>query len=163
MGSACLEYLEHPKTSICGMARKVLLLKERLLALGVVADDLCYLCGRESETFEHIFQNCQYSCRLLDLLAQMGNFVLPHTDLILWIGQLQCTKLRKGILLCLVQSIFYQIWMQRNKARIEGCVHRPEIVFQLILKEVKVWVRSKLSPYVDRRDKDWLNRLHLCM
>ncbi|XP_074299016.1 uncharacterized protein LOC141630021 [Silene latifolia] len=129
-----------PKHQIVGwlIDRKALLLKERLFALGVAADDLCLLCGRETETVEHLFQNCQYSCRLLDLLAQMGSLILPQTDLILWLGQLNCTNLRKGILLCLVQPIFYQIWMQRNKARIEGCVLRPEVVFQLILKEVKV-------------------------
>ncbi|XP_074276997.1 uncharacterized protein LOC141600652 [Silene latifolia] len=108
------------------IARKALMLKERLFALGISSDDLCVLCGRETETFEHVFQKCQYSSRLLDLLAQLGDFSLPQSDLILWVGQLQCTQLRKGLLLCLVQSVYYQIWMQRNKARIDGCLVRPE-------------------------------------
>ncbi|XP_074265486.1 uncharacterized protein LOC141587920 [Silene latifolia] len=154
-----------PKHQFVGwlIARQALQLKEKLFALGITADDTCILCGSDSETAVHLFQKCRYSSKIMDLLAQMGGFVLPQGDLLNWLGQMQGSALRKGILLCLVQAIYCQIWIQRNKARIEGCILRPEIAFKLVIREVQLWVRSKIQPCIDIRDREWLVRFHMIM
>ncbi|XP_074302817.1 uncharacterized protein LOC141635539 [Silene latifolia] len=152
-----------PKHQFVGwlIQMNALQLKGKLFHLGNVSDDLCVLCSNASETVDHLFQECEYSRRLLDLCAQKCGLVLPNTNIIMWIGQCSASKTKKGVLLAFLQSTFYQIWMQRNKARVEGCILRPELVFKQLIREMNVWLKAKTEVAMDSRDRVWFNSLQM--
>ncbi|XP_074298092.1 uncharacterized protein LOC141628905 [Silene latifolia] len=65
------------------VAREALLLKERLLSLGIAVDADCLLCGKGIENHIHLFQTCEYARKIYDELGQLLNVALPATDLIM--------------------------------------------------------------------------------
>ncbi|XP_074288180.1 uncharacterized protein LOC141613347 [Silene latifolia] len=143
------------------VARKALLLKERLLTLGIADDPDCLLCGRGIENHVHLFQTCEYLRKIFDELAKLLGVALPATDLCQLIENGQHSQLKKGVLLCVVLAAYYHIWLQRNKARVDGCLLRPALVTSQIMKVIKMRVGSRLKPSLPSRDVIWLSRFKL--
>ncbi|XP_074315112.1 uncharacterized protein LOC141651290 [Silene latifolia] len=114
-----------PKHQFVGwlIQMNALQLKGKLFRLGIVSDDLCVLCSNAYETVDHLFQECEYSRRLLELFAQ------------------KC-----GL---------------RNKARVKGCILRPELVFKKLIREMNVWLKAKTEMAMDIRDRVWFNSLQM--
>ncbi|XP_074314946.1 uncharacterized protein LOC141651122 [Silene latifolia] len=143
------------------IARNVMLLKDKLFALHIAEDDTCLLCWNASETHEHLFHSCEYSRQVYGELARRCGISLPVGNALLWLGSCQVSKLKKGVLLCAFMAAQYHLWMQRNKARIEGCLIRPEILGSLIFQEIKLWVHTRLSSAIIISGKNWLASLQL--
>ncbi|XP_074293258.1 uncharacterized protein LOC141620232 [Silene latifolia] len=145
------------------VAREALLLKERLLSLGIAADADCLLCGTGIENHIHLFQTCEYARKIFDELGQLLDVALPTTDLVYLIASGQHSKLKKGVLLCAVLAAQYHIWIQRNQARVAGCILRPTLVVSQIMKLLKMRVSSRLQPNLVNRDVMWLSSVKLHM
>ncbi|XP_074301618.1 uncharacterized protein LOC141633020 [Silene latifolia] len=143
------------------VAREALLLKERLLSLGIAADAECLLCGKGIENHIHLFQTCEYARKIYDELGQLLDVALPATDLVYLIGSGQHSQLKKGVLLCAVLAAQYHIWIQRNQARVAGCILRPTLVVSQIMKLLKMRVSSRLLPNLVSRDVMWLSSVKL--
>ncbi|XP_074301626.1 uncharacterized protein LOC141633028 [Silene latifolia] len=152
-----------PKHQFIGwlVAREALMLKDKLFSLGLSSDDICILCGTGSENHLHLFQACPYSKRVLELLARLAGVPVPDSNLLMWVEAGQFSHLKKGILLCAAMATFYHLWMQRNRARVEGSLLRPELLRDLITKEVKSRVHSLIKPGISSRDKNWLMSVSL--
>ncbi|XP_074299811.1 uncharacterized protein LOC141630981 [Silene latifolia] len=125
-----------PKHQFMGwfIAREALMLKDKLYALGIAADDLCLLCGAGIESHSHLFQTCPYSRKVLSLFDSLAGTTTPD-DLLSWIAARKFSDLKTGVLLCAAMALYYHIWMQRNRVRIEGILLRPEILKEVIMKE----------------------------
>ncbi|XP_074266653.1 uncharacterized protein LOC141589932 [Silene latifolia] len=105
--------------------------------------DLEYL-GIENHI--HLFQTCEYTRKIFDELGQLLDVALPATDLVHLVASRQYSKLKKGVLLCAVLAAQYHIWLQRNQARVAGCILRPTLVVSQIMKLLKMRVGSRLQP-----------------
>ncbi|XP_074277645.1 uncharacterized protein LOC141601276 [Silene latifolia] len=143
------------------IVREALQLKEKLFALGIATDEYCLLCGREPETHGHLFQDCDYSMRVFSEIGKMCSLSFPTSDHMQWVGTGQGSQLQKGVLMCIVMATYYHIWMQRIKARVEGCILRPEPVSIQIRREVRTSISARLQPGTDTRDLDWLKSVKL--
>ncbi|XP_074321344.1 uncharacterized protein LOC141657859 [Silene latifolia] len=143
------------------VAREALLLKERLLTLGVANDADCLLCGRGIENHIHLFQTCEYARKIFDELGKLLGVSLPATDLLQLIEHEQHSQLKKGVLLCAVLAAYYHIWLQRNQTRVDGCVLRPTLVISQIMKVLKMRVGSSLKPDLASQDVIWLSSVKL--
>ncbi|XP_074265731.1 uncharacterized protein LOC141588176 [Silene latifolia] len=110
----------------------VLLLKDKLFLLGIIPDDICFLCGSALENHQHLFTQCCYTRKLVALLSLKLNIGLPVANLLVWMQTKPRAKIKKQVTIVWIQALYYTIWHQRNKARIEGVVQRPEHVFQQI-------------------------------
>ncbi|XP_074300010.1 uncharacterized protein LOC141631207 [Silene latifolia] len=119
------------------IAREDLQLKVKLFALGIAAHEDCLLCGSAPETHVHLFQECTYGRRVFSEIGKMCSLSVPTSNHLHWAGNGHGSQLKKGILLCIVMATYYHIWMQRNKARVEGCILRPELISNQIRREVK--------------------------
>ncbi|XP_074278575.1 uncharacterized protein LOC141602169 [Silene latifolia] len=51
--------------------------------------------------------------------------------------------------------------LPRNKARVDGCLLRPALVTDMIMKVVKMRVVARLNPGIDSRDVSWLSSAKL--
>ncbi|XP_074266096.1 uncharacterized protein LOC141588560 [Silene latifolia] len=131
---------------ICWMiARRALMLKERLFALGIAPDDSCLLCGQATESYDHIFQTCAYSRQVLDDLSRLCQVVLPQSDLLEWIEGYQCSQLKKKGLLCMVLAVYYHLWLQRNRARVDGLLLRPAVLSSQIMTEIRMHLATRIK------------------
>ncbi|XP_074289279.1 uncharacterized protein LOC141614432 [Silene latifolia] len=112
------------------IAREALQLKDKLFLLGIIPDDTCFLCGSAAENHQHMFTQCCYTRKLISLLSLKLNIGLPVANLLVWMQTKPWAKIKKQVTLVWIQALYYTIWHQRNKARLEGVVQRPEHVFQ---------------------------------
>ncbi|XP_074314373.1 uncharacterized protein LOC141649586 [Silene latifolia] len=68
----------------------------------------------------------------------------------------QFSQVQKGVILSAISATFYHIWLQRNKARVDGVLQRPEFLRELIQKELKARIAVQLSQGIANRDNVWL-------
>ncbi|XP_074305806.1 uncharacterized protein LOC141641028 [Silene latifolia] len=154
-----------PKHQFMGwlIAREVMLLKNRLHRLGVGIDVSCLICGAAAETHTHLFMECSYSKLIFEEMARLCGINIPSTNYIQWIGLSQVSALKKGVILCFLLATQYRIWMQRNRARVDGCIIRPEVLCQMIKREVKTWLQAKFMQICTVRDQSWLIYLQMSL
>ncbi|XP_074266100.1 uncharacterized protein LOC141588565 [Silene latifolia] len=112
------------------IAREALQLKDKLFLLGIISDDVCFLCGSAAENHKHLFTQCCYTRQLFRMLSLKLNICLPVANLLVWMQTKPWAKIKKQVTIVWTQALYYTIWHQRNKARLEGVVQRPEHVFQ---------------------------------
>ncbi|XP_074298077.1 uncharacterized protein LOC141628890 [Silene latifolia] len=69
------------------------------LRLKYPPDDLCLLCGAAVETHAHLFQQCHYTCLLLQNLKTKLNLTLPTANLLVWIYRKPWSSVKKKVAL----------------------------------------------------------------
>ncbi|XP_074318343.1 uncharacterized protein LOC141655150 [Silene latifolia] len=109
----------------------------KLKRLGCCEEDTCYLCGRSSETIDHLFFDCAYSRRLVDGFSRWIGERLPTQDILGWSLSLHGSKLRKDVIRSVLNACIYQVWHQRNSCKFEAMIMRPKRVIQLVIKELR--------------------------
>ncbi|XP_074282974.1 uncharacterized protein LOC141607515 [Silene latifolia] len=130
---------------ICWMiAKRALMLKEKLFSLGIAPDDSCLLCGQDTESYEHLFQACVYSRQVLDELARLCQVLFPRSDLLEWIEGYQCSQLKKRVLICVVLAVYYHLWLQRNRAQVDGVLLRPAALCAQIMCEIRLQLATRI-------------------
>ncbi|KAH9619854.1 hypothetical protein KSS87_009498 [Heliosperma pusillum] len=152
-----------PKHQFIGwlMKREALKVKAKLFDIGFCTDDICLLCGAAREDHKHLFQECSYSLKLLQGMAQICHVQLPLPHVMEWVYQSQLSRLQKHVIGCAFMATFYAIWKQRNRVRVEDCLQMPSLVLEETRKIVRSRVQAKLNVSIPRRDLDWINSLLL--
>ncbi|XP_074314291.1 uncharacterized protein LOC141649501 [Silene latifolia] len=128
--------------------------KEKLCKIGYCIDDRCLIYDSYSETQEHLSFNYRYSQQILQQME-------------LWCGFSLQVKRSTGALppkVCLKQKVhylvlaacYYQVWTQRNNARMNHVLLKPDKVTEHIIDEVRSRIRRKLKEPVSSSDKVWL-------
>ncbi|XP_074266301.1 uncharacterized protein LOC141588773 [Silene latifolia] len=125
----------------------------------LIAREALMLKGRDNHT--HLFQTCEYSRRLLDDLAKMLRVNFPVSNPLQGIAAGHYSPLKKGVILSAISVTFYHIWLQRKNARVDGVLLRPECVRELIKKDTKARVATRLSQGIATRDNLWLRSVNL--
>ncbi|XP_074313832.1 uncharacterized protein LOC141649028 [Silene latifolia] len=106
--------------------REALMLKDKLLSLGISYDNHCLLCGTGPKTHLHLFQHCQYKKLVFMQLEAKLHMKLSQTNILFWIHNKHWSKVRKKVTNAWVQAILYAIWLQSNRVWMEGVLARPE-------------------------------------
>ncbi|XP_074278553.1 uncharacterized protein LOC141602142 [Silene latifolia] len=107
--------------------QKRLLTRDRLKRMGIIENETCLLCGLAQETHAHLFFSCVYSHRCLQLLSNSLGCHLPGHDFIDWWNcRFNGSRGQKQSIASSYLALMYAIWWNRNQARIEGCIQRPE-------------------------------------
>ncbi|XP_074305432.1 uncharacterized protein LOC141640597 [Silene latifolia] len=112
--------------------------KEKLYKWGCCEDDLCCLCHRETETTEHLFLTCEYSWRVSTEVESWMGTQFPTLNRLINGNKKQ---LQWKFLTVVLNAVYYSVWMQRNNARVNAMILRPEHVAKqvkdLIVKRLK--------------------------
>ncbi|XP_074299635.1 uncharacterized protein LOC141630780 [Silene latifolia] len=109
----------------------------RLKGFGLNVDGMCFLCGQEDETQEHLFFECAFSRRVIQELQHISGLAFPATDVLHWCINNNGLKTERRVKNAMVLSAMYHVWQQRNKCRIEQMVLRPGCVALLISDDMK--------------------------
>ncbi|XP_074265814.1 uncharacterized protein LOC141588260 [Silene latifolia] len=140
---------------------EALMLKDKLFALGIAADDLCLLCGAGTESHYHLFQSCPYSRKVLGLFDNLTGTSYLDANLLSWIEARKFSDLKTGVLLCAAMALYYHLWLQRNIARIEGSILKPELLRDIITKELRFRLNTLIKPGIQCNDRNWLRSVNL--
>ncbi|XP_074301526.1 uncharacterized protein LOC141632927 [Silene latifolia] len=146
----CWNPLNIPKTAFIYWAslHKKLLTRDRLVQMGICSDVNCCLCDTAPESHDHLFQECDFTRRCMNLLQLKLQFSCPTDDIIRWFSAGRC----KSVLQKLLAGAFYvgvihAIWMARNRARLHHSVIHPKVLVHQVWKEVlERWKRRNRSP-----------------
>ncbi|XP_074282633.1 uncharacterized protein LOC141607172 [Silene latifolia] len=141
------------------IARDALRLKDKLLLLGVTVDANCFLCGNGCETHNRVFRHCCYTKQLIHLLSCKIRMHLPDTNLLEWVHSKPWAKVKKRVIVAWIQALFYAIWLQRNKARLDGVLLRPEVVIQQICRLLKFRSIYWLKCTKRSSDEEWIKSI----
>ncbi|XP_074305809.1 uncharacterized protein LOC141641031 [Silene latifolia] len=108
--------------------------KAKLFAYGICQDDMCILCAEQSETIEHLFTECKFSCQVQKCVEEWIERPFPtDTELLNANG----SNLKWKALALVLTTYKYTVWSQRNHARIQLNVMRPVVVAQRMKKMIK--------------------------
>ncbi|XP_074313969.1 uncharacterized protein LOC141649172 [Silene latifolia] len=142
------------------VAQNRLLTQDRLLKMHIIQANCCFLCGSEEENIDHLFFNCLFSKRCLNLLAQWLQVIIHENEVIHWWIHLRVRSLLvKHIIAAGVATLMYQIWYYRNYCRIDQVVPRPVIVFQSVRTQVCTRIRCKTEIGMSSIAKKWTDSL----
>ncbi|XP_074314169.1 uncharacterized protein LOC141649375 [Silene latifolia] len=120
--------------------------KSKLVRYGCCADDLCLLCQLQPENVEHLFNTCVYTVKVQACLVHWFDGCFPTmTGLIATKRDSAQWKIK----VAMFNAITYSIWYQRNNARINDCVVRPEVVAERIEEEVRRRIKRKSGNVAD--------------
>ncbi|XP_074314222.1 uncharacterized protein LOC141649431 [Silene latifolia] len=116
--------------------------KEILHKIGYCSDDRCILCDSMPETIDHLFSSCVYSCKVKHILKNwIGNNLPTLSHLAASVTNYVQWKTMAVIL----NAYHYAIWAQRNNARVNYCLLRPEGVVKQIEEATRGRIKLKLG------------------
>ncbi|XP_074299555.1 uncharacterized protein LOC141630682 [Silene latifolia] len=106
-----------------------LLTLDRMIKMGRGTATICYICGVEPETHEHLFYKCEYSKICMKLLQDYLHLSFLAEDMVKWFstgrGRSGLQRVFTGA--CFV-GVIYAIWNARNRARIYHRLAAPWIL-----------------------------------
>ncbi|XP_074311370.1 uncharacterized protein LOC141647174 [Silene latifolia] len=142
------------------VAHRRLLTQDKLVRLGIAQSNLCYLCGTEEESMEHLFFKCDYSRMCSRLMGDWLQTTIPDSQVIDWWLKLRTKSLKKKkVLASVLVALMYQIWSSRNKCRFEGFLCRPEELVRKCKVELKMKFRCNNVKSKFRGVCTWLDGL----
>ncbi|XP_074265975.1 uncharacterized protein LOC141588431 [Silene latifolia] len=131
--------------------------KDKLFKIGYCNDDRCTICDSVTKTQDRLFFRCSYSQQIIKLVEMWCGF--PISVSILSRNGLPAKSCLKQKVHYLVWSAcYYQVWTQRNNARINSVLLRPFKVADQIIDEGKRKIRSKIKIPVNSSDQIWLTK-----
>ncbi|XP_074270913.1 uncharacterized protein LOC141594820 [Silene latifolia] len=130
--------------------------KVKLHAYGFCQDDRCILCESHSETIEHLFNECEFSCKVQKCVEDWIGHPIPTINGLLSANR---NNMRWKILAMIITAYRYLIWAQRNRARIELSVMRPEKIAAGLTTMIQTQIRSKCVIRKDMTELEIRSRL----
>ncbi|XP_074298629.1 uncharacterized protein LOC141629547 [Silene latifolia] len=124
-----------PKHSIIGwlIKHEALNLRDKLHRLNICESNMCVICEKETETHQHLFTRCEYSRSVVLLLDTWLSSALN--------GNAQGLSNLMNICRMIQVTVWYTLWMERNKCRLYLAIRRPEI----LVKEIKSFICMRVK------------------
>ncbi|KAL9226247.1 hypothetical protein vseg_002079 [Gypsophila vaccaria] len=131
-----------PKHQFVGwlFAHEALRTNDRLLQVGAQVEDNCYLCGQTTESIEHLFLVCMYSRKVRTAVQNRLGMSIPHGDILNWCLE---SQQRLDARAMTSMSLVYNIWIQRNQAKMELRILRPQLVAERIVWDIETNTRTR--------------------
>ncbi|XP_074288719.1 uncharacterized protein LOC141613877 [Silene latifolia] len=142
------------------ISNRALQLKDKLARLQISQDDLCCLCQSAFEIHQHLFEDCHFCKSLLCGASTWLSSDLTQRNILHVINKKRWSLVRKKLCTAAVLACWYTVWMQRNSARLEGIVTRPELVIQQIRRMIVCRFNECKPRLVSPKDRIWLCKVH---
>ncbi|XP_074288721.1 uncharacterized protein LOC141613878 [Silene latifolia] len=137
------------------ISNRALQLKDKLARLQISQDDLCCLCQSAFETHQHLSEDCHFCKSLLCGASTWLSSDFTQRNILHVINRKRWSSVRKKLCTAAVLACWYTIWIQRNSARLEGIVTRPELVIQQIRRMIVCRFNECKPRVVSPKDRIW--------
>lgn len=119
--------------------------RDRLKKMGICQGDDCGVCGMGTETCFHLFLDCSYSSRVLQLMRDTGLWSCNHKSagkIAQWIKRrFEGSRFQKKVSLAFLSAVVYRVWTNRNKVLWDNKFDHPKTSSKLLIEEVKSRIR----------------------
>ncbi|XP_074277596.1 uncharacterized protein LOC141601232 [Silene latifolia] len=132
--------------------------KSKLARLDSCADDRCILCQLQPETVEHFFTTCVYSSKVHSYLVQWYGGCFPTVNDFVAAAR---NNIQWKVKVAMFNAFNYSIWYQRNNARVNDWLLRPEKVTARIEEDVKRKIKQKCRAIDDQTVLVWLQTMEV--
>ncbi|XP_074320818.1 uncharacterized protein LOC141657465 [Silene latifolia] len=158
----CWNNLNVPRTSFIFWASQhgKLLTLDRLHKMGIVQSTVCFICGSETESHEHLFYKCEYSKRCMQLMQQKPHIQFHVEHMVKWYSLSRSrSSLQRVVIGAYFVGLIYGIWHVRNCARLQQQVQPPSMLVNQVWKEVKDrWLHRNKRP-LRNYDQLWIDSI----
>ncbi|XP_074277611.1 uncharacterized protein LOC141601248 [Silene latifolia] len=134
--------------------------KSKLFRFGCCTDDWCILCHGQPETVEHLFTNCVYAVKVQTCLLHWFGGSFPTIDRL---SAANRNTMQWKFKVAMFNAYYYAIWFQRNNARINAWLVRPEVTVARIEDDIKRRIKMKCKAIVDQSELLWLQNMILAL
>ncbi|XP_074305699.1 uncharacterized protein LOC141640920 [Silene latifolia] len=132
--------------------------KSKLFRIGCCTDDWCILCHRQTETVEHLFVDCVYAVKIQTCLLHWFGGSFPTVDTL---SAASRNTMQWKFRVAMFNAYCYTIWFQRNNARVNAWLVRPEVAAARIEDDIRRRIKMKCKALVDHSDLLWLQSMML--
>ena len=112
--------------------------KQRLKRVGVVEDNRCPLCDSQTETIEHLFFNCDFSCQCVEALKHWLGVTWSIKNMNDLHRKRRMPKTQWRLTVAIFCNLIYAIWNVRNEAVWQKKVSRIQTVVETIKIDFKI-------------------------
>ncbi|XP_074305864.1 uncharacterized protein LOC141641086 [Silene latifolia] len=128
--------------------------RSKLCKLGLSSTANCVVCEMGEETHDHLFWDCAYASKII---AGLENWLqLKLND-----QSASYSKLQKRVCRVVKMAVLYAIWMERNSARLELSICRPEKLIQQVQNQVHGRLVEKLRNCTMPSECSWLSTINI--
>ncbi|XP_074277914.1 uncharacterized protein LOC141601524 [Silene latifolia] len=134
-----------------------LLTKHRLKRIGIIHDEVCYLCGVDDETHTHLFYECQYSRKYITLLQQFLRVNFRLELLHHWTKNNRgISRMQRQLVGACHVGVVYAIWEARNHTKHNDSILMPRVQVKEVVRMVKqrFWSMNEYS--LSDKELHWL-------
>ncbi|VVB04320.1 unnamed protein product [Arabis nemorensis] len=113
---------------------------DRLRRWGCDVEQMCFLCGMENESRNHLFFLCTYSKAVwVATVDRLLSYTPPFDwdDILQWLPTANPDKVFSLALLQGWQACVYEIWLERNRRYHNGITLSPRRIFSKVLSVVR--------------------------
>lgn len=132
--------------------------KAWLKKINICDDDICSVCGKESESIEHLFFSCEFSKVCWDKMKnwmQMGCQSSSILQNYRWVDRVKTSKFKRSFWYAGITASIYQIWMHRNLVVWEQKVLQPDVVVKTIQSNIYARIGQAIPRKVSSSDMRW--------
>ncbi|XP_074266942.1 uncharacterized protein LOC141590236 [Silene latifolia] len=132
------EWIIPKQQFICWLiSHQRLLTQDRLLRMGVIQNNKCFLCGLREESLDHLFFACPFNSQCSSLVGDWCRIQMSQLNCIRWWAELrQIAAYKKKVIPLVLAGLMYHVWLCRNRCRIDGYVIRPKVILANVKNNV---------------------------
>ncbi|KAK9667880.1 hypothetical protein RND81_13G017900, partial [Saponaria officinalis] len=120
----------------------------------------CYLCGAAEETHFHLFFECVYSSRCIQVLENLIGVKLPVLQVWqTWTRERAGLLTKKHICGAVLVGLIYSVWEVRNMCRFDLSVVRPEYLVKNLVHTIQSSIKVRDINGCNRKVKEWFLNL----
>ncbi|XP_010669966.1 uncharacterized protein LOC104887078 [Beta vulgaris subsp. vulgaris] len=135
---------------------------DRLLKYGLIHDDACQFCSTGRETQEHLFFQCDYSRKCVDLLRSWLGMVSHQYDfqrIVRFWRNNRTSCFKKKVLAAVLKVAVYFIWWARNEAVWNLVGWRPDQIVHRVKSLTILRINTVLPKKTSTADRAWFDLL----
>ncbi|XP_074300539.1 uncharacterized protein LOC141631816 [Silene latifolia] len=137
-----------------------LLTQDRMVKMGFLQSNVCWLCGQEEECHQHLFFSCTYSRKCLTVVENWLQIRIPVQDVMeWWLKYRNRSLLVRQVLAASIAYLMYEIWHARNRSRVESFLVLPTVLVRQVQRGIVLRLKVRNVIGRNRRVQLWLERI----
>ncbi|XP_019233568.1 PREDICTED: uncharacterized protein LOC109214136 [Nicotiana attenuata] len=154
-----------PKHSfICWLVmQRKLLTKDRTMRMKITEDSDCMLCGRNTETIDHLYFECTFSKMCLKEVCKWLGMNIKNTKVNgIWkrMARKANGRIGRAFTRSVLAAVIYQIWRARNEAVWKGKVQRPQVMLKQVQHTCKHRSMEVVQKKKNMKGTRWIESLY---
>ncbi|KAK9757186.1 hypothetical protein RND81_01G146700 [Saponaria officinalis] len=132
----------------------------RMSKFGYNGELWCCICASDVESEQHLFFECRYSVRCVQVIEDKLGICIPRSGtFVWWVHHNFKTLFEKKVVGAAIVAFFYYVWRARNHSLHNGVVIRPEIWIKTLLPDLAYRCNALVNDDIRMKYGSWIAKL----